>query len=162
VEGEDPAEAIQAWRLVKDRFAGSAFDGEGARRHGGRWNSPGTAVVYVAESRALATLEILAGIRSVSTLDAYVLIPVTFAPELVEVLRPEVLPGKWREHPAPRKTRALGDRWVREGRSAVLRVPSALIPQEFNFLLNPGHPDFPRVQIGEPVPFARDSRLRGD
>jgi RES domain-containing protein len=119
-------------------------------------------VVYVAESRALATLEILAGIRSVPTLDAYVLIPVAFHPELVEAPEPEDLPGNWRENPPPAEARTLGDRWVREGRSAVLRVPNALIPQEFNFLLNPAHPDFSRVRIGDPTPFTLDSRFRGD
>ena len=116
-------------------------------------------MVYVADSRALATLEILAGIRSVPALDAYVLIPVAFEPGSVEALEPKDLPRGWRDNPPPRETRALGDGWVREQRSAVLRVPSVLIPQESNFLLNPRHPDFPRIRIGDPTPFTLDARL---
>lgn len=148
-----------AWRIVKERHAAAAFDGEGARRFGGRWNSPGTAVVYVAETRALALLEVLVGLRSTRVLGTYVLIPVRFDDELVEEVAREGLPEGWRRSPPGPETRRAGDAWVAEARSAVLRVPSAVVPDESNFLLNPAHPDFGRIEIGEPEAFAVDPRL---
>jgi RES domain-containing protein len=129
--------------------------------YGGRWNSPGVPLVYVAESRALATLEILAGLQSRSTLEAYVLIEVAFAESLVEELQPESIPDEWRISPPRPETQAIGDRWVREARSAALRVPSVLVPTEFNFLLNPAHPEFGAIEIHEPTPFKLDPRLTG-
>ena len=150
---------LQAWRIVKRRHADKAFDGEGARLYGGRWNSPGVPVVYVAESRALAVLEILAGLQSRATLHSYVLIGVRFEEQLVEQLSPDSTPKDWRTSPPPPETQACGDRWVREARSAVLRVPSVVIPSEFNFLLHPAHPDFRRIETLEPTPFDLDPRL---
>lgn len=145
--------------MVKRRHAAAAFDGEGARLHGGRWNSPGVPVVYTAESRALAILEVLAGLESVSAVAPYVLVEVAFHDRLVEVLEPDALPGNWRKSPPPPRTQAIGDRWAHELRSAVLRVPSVLVPVEANYLLNPEHPDFPTIEIGEPVDFRLDTRL---
>lgn len=152
---------LRAWRIVKRRHADGAFDGEGARLYGGRWNSPGVPVVYVAETRALAALEILAGLQSRASLDAYVLIEVRFEEALVEELGLNSLPEDWRVSPPRPETQAIGDRWVRGARSAVLRVPSVLIPPEFNYLLNPAHPEFDTVEILEEAPFELDSRLIG-
>lgn len=150
---------IKAWRIVKRRHAETAFDGEGARVYGGRWNGPGIAVVYTAETRALATLVVLAGLRSVSALEPYVLIPVTFEIEIVEVLDTATLPRRWRESPPTHDVQAVGDQWVRDGRSAVLTVPSVVIPEEFNYLLNPAHDDFQDIQIGKPTELQIDARL---
>jgi RES domain-containing protein len=152
---------LHAWRIVKRRHVEEAFNGEGARLYGGRWNSPGVPVVYVAESRALAALEIMAGLRSRATLNAYVLIEVRFEEYLVEELDRDSLPVAWRTSPPRPETQAIGDRWVREARSVVLRVPSVVIPAEFNFLLNPTHPEFDAVEILGPTPFEFDSRLEG-
>lgn len=147
--------------MVKRRHVDGAFTGEGARLYGGRWNSPGVAVVYVAESRALAVLEILAGLRSRKTLEAYVLIESQFDEELVETLDREALSDGWRISPPGPETQSIGDRWIREARSAVLRVPSVVIPPEFNFLLNPSHPEFGGITIRDPEPFELDPRLTG-
>lgn len=150
---------VSGWRIVKRRRADTAFDGEGSRLHGGRWNSPGVPVVYVAETRALAALELLAGLGSLPALSAYVLIETRFEEALVETLETGNLPAGWRASPPPAETQALGDVWVREARTAVLRVPSVLVPGEFNYLLNPAHPEFTTIEVGEPVPFELDSRL---
>src|SRR3990172_341094 len=93
--------AITAWRIVKARHAPNAFDGEGARLEGGRWNSPGTPLVYASESAALATLELLVHLRRRSILSAYVLIACTFDEALVERLDSKRLPPNWRSYPAP-------------------------------------------------------------
>ena len=149
----------RAWRIVKKRFAESAFDGEGARRYGGRWNSLGSAVVYASETRALAILEVLAGLRSVKAISGYVLISVTFDDSLITSVEPDELPGDWRESPPRPSTQRIGDDWASRKSSAILRAPSAIVPEEFNYLLNPAHRDFERVQIGTPQDLTVDPRL---
>jgi RES domain-containing protein len=148
-----------AWRIVKKRHADSAFDGEGARRYGGRWSSPGTPVVYVSDTRALCLLEVLAGLRSVKPVQSYVLIPVTFDDSLILSVQSSDLPSEWRQSPPNPSTQAIGDDWVDQLRSAVLRVPSVIVTEEFNYILNPAHPDFGCIQIGDPRDFTVDSRL---
>ncbi len=151
---------IHAWRITKRRYTGSAFDGEGARRYGGRWNSPGHAAVYVSETRALATLEILAGLRTPVVVPAYVLIGVEFDEVLVTSLDSADLPQSWKAYPPDPGTQMLGDRWIVAKESAVLRVPSALVPGEFNFVINPHHPDFGSIRIGEPEDLHLDPRMQ--
>lgn len=152
---------MEAWRLVKTRYARAAFDGEGARRYGGRWNSPGVRIAYASESIALAVLEVLVHLQSPAPLSSYSLATARFPESLVERLDAKVLPPGWRQFPPPPAARALGNRWARECRSAVLRVPSAVIPAGVNFLLNPAHPDFPRIVVDPPAPFEFDIRVLG-
>jgi RES domain-containing protein len=147
---------IKAWRIVKWKHSGSAFDGEGARLYGGRWNSAGTRMVYTSASRSLAALETLVHLNPPVLFD-FVIIPVAFERRWVETLKD--LPPNWREEPPVRSGQVTGDVWVREKRSLVLEVPSAVMPGEFNFLLNPTHPDFRKLVIGEPEPFTFDRRL---
>lgn len=148
-----------AWRIVKSRYAGSTFDGEGARLYGGRWNSPGTAVVYAAQHKSLAILEILVHVEKTSVLPAYSLVRASFEEDLIEALDRSGLPESWREYPASEELKAIGDRWVRERRSAVLALPSVIVEEESNYLINPGHPDSGAIRIGDPEPFEFDSRL---
>lgn len=148
-----------AWRIVKKRHVGSAFDGEGARRYGGRWNSLGAEVVYASETRALSLLEVLVGLRSVRPVQAYVLIPATFDDSMVIGMGTHELPSEWRRHPPHPRTQRIGDHWVDQKRSAILRVPSAIVPDEFNYLLNPAHPNFRAIQIGAPEEVTIDPRL---
>ena len=147
------------WRIVKAARAATAFDGEGARLHGGRWNSPGAAVVYTAGSESLAILELLVHLQASRLLAAYVSIRATIDRSLVDVVAPASLPPEWRKFPAPIALQEIGNRWIAECRSAVLQVPSAVVPAETNFLLNPKHPDFRRVVIAPAAPFELDSRL---
>lgn len=149
-----------AFRIVKADLADTAFSGEGARRHGGRWNGAGTELVYTAQSESLAMLELLVHLQASDLLAAYVTIRVDFDDAQVEALSASALPARWRASPAPSRLQALGDRWVRERRSAVLRVPSALVPRESNYLLNPNHPEFTRLVRGEPVRCDFDPRLK--
>ncbi len=144
---------------MKSRHAAGAFDGEGARLHGGRWNSTGTRVAYASDSIALAALEVLAHLQSTAVLQSYSLAVIRFPEELVEDLPAGSLPKGWRRFPSPPGNQSIGDRWVVEGRSLVLRVPSAIIPSATNFLINPAHSDFSRAVIGPPERFAFDSRL---
>jgi RES domain-containing protein len=148
-----------AWRIVKKRHAESAFDGEGARQYGGRWNSPGIPIAYASETRALCLLEVLAGLGSVRPLQSYVLVPVTFDDSLVLSVPQDRLPSEWRQSPPPPSTQWIGDEWASQERSAILRVPSVIVPDEHNYLLNPLHPNFQHIQIGSPEAITIASRL---
>jgi RES domain-containing protein len=150
---------VTAWRIVKARLVVRAFDGEGARVEGGRWNSPGTAVVYTSQSAALAAFEMLVHLGRSTVLPAYVLIPCTFDDAFVSRVDRRRLPKKWRSYPAPPELQLIGDEWIRSGKSAVLEVPSAVISAESNYLLNPRHADFQAVRVMEPRPFEFDLRL---
>ena len=150
---------LTGWRISKSRYAARAFDGEGARVYGGRWNSPGTRVAYASESVALATLEVLVGLQDTSLLTSYSLIKVEFPEELVETLNRRRLPPRWNEHPPTPETQRIGDIWVAEGRSAVLKVPSAVVEAEHNYLLNPAHERFGRIEVHRATPFRLDPRL---
>lgn len=149
-----------AWRIVKRKHAKTAFNGEGARLFGGRWNNPGVPMVYTAESRSLAVLEVLVHLDSPDLLTKYVVLEVTIAEPLIRRVDWQDLPKNWRADPAPSRLRAMGDAWVRQASSAALQVPSAVVPAESLFLLNPRHPEFAKLEIGKPIHFPFDPRLR--
>ncbi len=149
----------RAWRIVKSKFAGHAFDGEGSRLYGSRWTSPGNPVVFVAETLSLAVLEVLVHLQSTVPLAAYVVFTVEYTEGMVEDLGPSLLPFNWREYPAPPAVHSLGDAWVRRGSSGLLRVPSAVIPHERNFLINPAHEHFAQLLIEGPSPLDADPRV---
>jgi RES domain-containing protein len=150
---------LRAWRIVKERHAATAFDGEGARLHGGRWNSVGVRVVYASGSKSLAALESLVHLPRPVTA-RYVVIPVDIDEGLVEVFPAGRLPAGWTAEPPSPVSQRIGDVWVRAGRSAVLALPSVLT-RETNYLLNPAHPDFGKLHPGKPEPFSFDPRLLG-
>jgi RES domain-containing protein len=147
------------WRIDKSRHASTAFNGEGARLYGGRWNSPGTRMVYTSGSVSLAVLEVLVHVQEARLISSYSLIAARFDDALIERLDHSRLPDGWRSYPAPPELQHTGDEWVKSQRSAVLEVPSAVVERESNYLLNPAHPDFSSVIIGEPEPFTFDERL---
>lgn len=150
---------VTAWRLVKSRLASRSLDGEGARRHGGRFSSPGTRVIYASESLALATLEVMAHLGDAGALASYSYFRIRFDPKLLDRLERRELPAGWRDYPAPAALRTIGDRWVAQGRSLALAVPSAIVPLEMNYLINPAHPGFRSVRIDPAQPLEPDPRL---
>lgn len=148
------------WRIVKERHAGTAFSGEGAAKTGGRWNSRGTRVVYASATQSLAALELLVHLNP-PVVFRLVAFPIEFNEALVEECTVSSLPPEWQAHPPPAATQTIGDHWVRAARSAILSIPSVLVPDERNYLLNPAHRDFSSLRIGPPRPFALDPRLLG-
>lgn len=148
-----------AWRIVKAKRSQDAFSGQGARVAGGRWNLPGTAVVYAAGSLALAALEVLVHLEGPQLLHSYVQIPVEFDRGLCRSLDLDALPADWADNPAPQSTKRIGSDWVRSGASVVLAVPSAVVPDELAHLINPSHPDFSALRIGKSTGFRFDPRL---
>ena len=150
---------VSAWRIVKAAFAAEAFSGEGSRLYGGRWNSKGTRIAYAAASRSLAALETLVNVERRQLDRKFVFCEASFDERFVMHVEGSDLVADWRKIPPPQALRDLGDRWVAEGQSAVLAVPSVIIPEETNYLINPAHEDFPEVRLGEARPFRFDSRL---
>jgi len=148
----------RAWRIVREEHGSAAFDGEGAWRFGGRWNSRGTRMIYTSGTLSLAALETLVHLNPPVAFK-YVAIPVEFDEALVETFATSDLPADWNEEPPPPSTAEIGDRWVNESRSPVLELPSVIIPAEPNYLLNPAHSEFKRIRIGKPVRFSFDPRL---
>ena len=149
---------IEVWRLVTARFAESAFSGDGACLYGGRWNRKGVPVVYTSGSQALAVLEML--VQDDRLRAAYVMIPATIPEEVaIEHVTVDALPAGWRALGESRRLRALGTAWARRLSSAVLSVPSAVIPDERNYLLNPLQEEFSAIAIGEAREFITDPRL---
>ena len=116
-------------------------------------------MAYASDSIALAALEVLAHLQSTKVLQAYSLVPVRFPEESVEILDAEMLPERWRRFPSPVEIQAIGDRWVAEQRSLILRVPSVIIPAAANYLINPLHPECRKVVVGPQERFAFDPRL---
>ncbi len=149
---------LRAFRVADGRHA--VFDGNGAAVYGGRWNSPGRRVIYGAETYAGALLEILAhaNIGRIPKNQVYIEIHVPDGVP-IEVLDAGDLPG-W-DAADLEASRAYGDAWYDQGRTAVLLVPSVVTRIERNVLINQDHPDFARVSATEPVRVAWDARLLG-
>ncbi|MBP7141703.1 MAG: RES domain-containing protein [Opitutaceae bacterium] len=148
-----------AWRICKSRHQATALSGEGAAKFPGRWNSAGHRIIYLGESRSLAALETLVHVEDLTLLSAiaWIAIPVSFDESLVSI--PKVLPSDWHVSPPATATRQFGDQWIDERRSVVLRVPSVVTKGEFNYLINPAHPDFRRIKVGTPESFRFDKRI---
>jgi RES domain-containing protein len=155
---------IRVWRLCQAIHQAAAFDGEGARRYGGRWNPKGRAVVYTAATLSLAALEILVHADG----DLLAVEFAAFAVDIpdavpIESVVLDDLPARWGDEFPALICRRWGCAWLDRAETAVLAVPSAIIPAETNYLLNPAHPDFAKLVIGAPAPFAFDPRLyRGE
>jgi RES domain-containing protein len=147
---------LRAYRIVKRKFAGTACSGEGARLYGGRWNPLGVGVVYTSSTIALAVLEWRAHLTQWPA-PPVIIIEIEFSPTLMT--SPAKLPNNWKQWPAPKANAAVGVSWVKSGKSAVLQLPSAVAPEEFNYLLNPAHPDFGRIVRGKPRRLKVDPRL---
>lgn len=149
---------VTVWRIVHPEHAAHPFSGEGARLHGGRFNSPGRAVAYASETLALAMLEQLVRVGAFRRLRGFVCVPASLDDALVETA--DALPTGWDALPHTSVSQGIGDAWLESDRSLALRVPSTVVPTDHNVLLNPLHPSFAAdVRVGAPVPVPLDPRL---
>ena len=151
---------VTVYRIGKTKYAATAFDGEGAFRFGGRWNSRGTRIIYTADSLALAAMEMLVHLDDDSLLLEYSFVAAEIPKNLVMPVadfRP--LSPDWSLSPAPLAGQRIGDEWTRGSVSAVLEVPTSVVPRGKNYLLNPAHPDYHKIAVGEPEKFVFDERL---
>ena len=153
---------IDAWRLAAPEHAGTVEDmlsGVGALRFGGRWNSPGRRAVYVGGSLALASMELLVHLRVADVLRTYRRLLVRIPGRLILVVEERGLPRGWATPGLHPVTQEIGNRWLDSRESAVLRVPSAVVAGEANYVLNPLHPDFAEIGTGAIEDFRFNSRV---
>jgi RES domain-containing protein len=145
------------YRVASRRYA--ADNSEGARLYGGRWNHPGPPVIYTSATRSLAALEVIVNNGAVPT-DCRVVVIQLPDSLLIESVPITDLAEGWPAVDSSVATADLGTAWASSLRTAVLRVPSAVIPAEHNYILNPQHPDFATIQFESPVAEYLDPRLR--
>ncbi|MGH7411695.1 MAG: RES family NAD+ phosphorylase [Candidatus Methylomirabilis sp.] len=149
---------MQVWRVSRRLYA--AFDGEGAGLNGGRWNHPGPRIVYTSGAMSLAAFEYFVNLDTDLAPDDLVSIAAEIPDDLaVHRVAVAELPDGWQSFPAPAALQELGTAWASQAATAVLAVPSAVIPQEWNYLLNPAHPDFRRIRVFEPEAFRFEHRM---
>jgi RES domain-containing protein len=150
---------VQVFRIAKTRHI-RALSGTGAMLHGGRWNRKNIPVIYSAENRSLAAVEFLVHVPlsiapknlSIACLE----IPDDIVPEEISIGR---LPNDWGDYPAPPELADLGSEWALSRRSLLLRVPSVVVVDEFNILINPKHSDINRVRVSHVEGYIFDRRL---
>jgi RES domain-containing protein len=150
---------MRFWRICRRRYASESASGEGARLYGGRWNNRGVRVIYASTSLALAAVETFVhlepNLRPADLVSIEGLLPETLA---VGRIDPKTLPPNWHET-RDESLRRYGDKWIRAATTAALLAPSAAIHGEWNLLLNPAHPEFPRIKFHKPRPFQFDVRM---
>ncbi len=151
---------VTTYRICKTKYATTWFDGEGAYRYGGRWNSRGTRILYTAGSLSLAALEMLVHLNNEEILLSYSFASAEFDESLVLLVEEfRALPENWSASPPPLEIQRIGDEWARAQASVVLKVPTSVLPVEFNYLINVEHREFSKVQLGKPQTFTFDERL---
>jgi RES domain-containing protein len=156
---------VISWRIATDarRYPADDMSGAGAAARGGRWNDRGTALVYTSESRALACLETLVHLDDGGLpLNRY-LIRIDIPDAVWKAARqatPATLPVGWDAEPASITSVMLGTAWAQSGATAILRVPSVIVPEEENILINPAHPDTARIKATKVRRWLYDPRLR--
>ncbi len=150
----------RVWRLIKERHASSAFSGEGARIHGGRWNHEGTSAVYTSESLSLAVLETVIHLdedeRDVPFVYFIAEIPKKVPVKVVTV---KELPNNWREEPPSYNIKSIGTDIFKAGAYAVIKIPSIIVPENMNYIINPLHKDYKKIKISDPFPYTLDQRI---
>ena len=135
------------------------LDGMGARLYGARWNSKGNAVVYLASSRALAVLEVLVHLQPLFTPSNFCLVEIEVPDNSILTLDIKSLPDNWQDASSPSELKTLGNQFIKETKYLLMKVPSSVVPEEYNYLLNPRHADISKVKILNTSPFSFDDRL---
>ncbi len=152
---------VSAWRIADPAFAATPQEmlSGGARLYGGRWNTIGAPLIYASGNIATATLEILVHLEDRVILDTYRLIELVIPEEIIIEVDPADLPANWQQPSMTPITQAIGDTWIQTGESAVLKVPSVAAPQEWNYLVNPEHPDYSKITAQNFAAYKPDPRL---
>jgi RES domain-containing protein len=151
---------VRVFRISRKPFARYPLDGRGGLFASGRWHTPRRLVVYTSSSLALANLEVLVHCDIDLVPVDLVAIEISIPDDLkTKVLPAAKFPRNWRNYPSPRGLQKLGDAWLDSVSTCVLRVPSAVIPSENNFILNPKHADMPKVKVVRKFDFRFDPRV---
>ena len=148
---------MQLWRLCKQKHQNTAFSGDGGFYAPGRWHPKGFPIIYTASSLALATLEVFVHTES----DKIPLVAIrAFIPDdaVIEEVDSKRLPLNWQDVAAYPALQQIGQKWLQTNQSPILKVPSSIVPVEFNYLLNPRHPDL-KFSLEQPMQFKFDKRM---
>jgi RES domain-containing protein len=148
---------ITVYRITACKYIDD-LSGEGAYRYGARWNKKGTRILYTAENAALAMLEALAHITMLSVAEPYCMARLSI-PESWELVQESDLPSQWKDQPPPDMLASLGTDFVQAAKTLALKVPSVLVPDNFNVLINPLHPLFKEVKVIAVSKVSFDQRL---
>ncbi|MBA3828117.1 MAG: RES family NAD+ phosphorylase [Taibaiella sp.] len=149
---------MNVYRICKTKFL-KDLSGRGAALYGGRWNNIDTYIVYTAQSRALALLETM--VHTVRFITGEQSIATLHIPEnSIEVVSEKQLPIDWNNYPPPDYIKTIGDDFIRRNTHLILKVPSALMPEEHNYLINPLHKDFKKIAIVSERVISVDERLQ--
>lgn len=152
---------MKLFRIVQTRYLATAWSGAGAQLYGGRWNPPGKSVVYLTGSISQAILEILVHVQNSMLMRSYTLLSIEVPEALLDTLDMTELAADWRSPSPPDSTQRLGEDWLAEGEYVGLKVPSVIVPTEYNVLLNPLHPAFAQLLSSvEREPMLFDPRLQ--
>ena len=150
---------MKAYRLSRAVYAND-LSGKGSSFKGARWNSIGIGLIYTAESRALAMAEVMVHFALAMAPRDYMMVILEFPDDLKrQLISVDMLPKNWNVFPYLSSTQTIGDSFVRENQFPILRVPSAVVPGDFNLLLNPHHPEFGKITIQKTEKFPFDSRI---
>jgi RES domain-containing protein len=146
------------YRIAKGRYIND-ISGFGAKKYGGRWNNVGIAMLYTSENISLSVLENLANANKRYGMTDFNLAKIKIDSDLIEEIKTKNLDLNWKLGLSSQVSRLIGDNWIRENKNLVLKVPSAIVDQEYNYLINPEHKDFNKVKIISVTNFKFDERL---
>ncbi|MGO3181326.1 MAG: RES family NAD+ phosphorylase [Aequorivita sp.] len=150
---------MRVFRLSREKYAND-LSGKGAAIFGNRWNSKGVEMLYTAESRALAMAEVLVHLSLAALPDDYMMIEIEVSDSIkVELLDFNSLDENWNTNPLDLQTQKMGDTFIRSKEKCVLKVPSAVVKGDFNYLLNPNHTEINRIKIKSITKFPFDKRV---
>ncbi len=151
---------MRVFRLQRGKYK-VELSGKGASLSSNRWNSKGVEIIYCSESRALAMAEVAVNLNLAEIPGDFLMLEIEIPDDIaIEIIKKEKLPGKWNSFPHSPLTQKTGDQFIQRKKHCVLRVPSAVVPGDFNYLINSDHPDFQRIRIVSVEPFPFDDRLR--
>lgn len=154
---------MKVFRIEREKYLRTTLRGIGASMTSGfRWNSLNTKLVYTSESRALATLEMAVHLDLSEDLPTDRYYVAFYIPDTITLheVKMEDMPDDWKAHPPSHGTQIIGDDFVLENNAAILKVPSCIVPEEFNYLINPNHPDANKIRLLSQSPLSFDPRFK--
>lgn len=150
---------MELFRIAKCQYIRD-LSGTGARIYGGRWNSKGNPVLYTAGSRALAALEILVHIPQKNMTKDFCILSLELPKEInVKKIPKKGLPEGWDKIPIQEACQSIGDQWLKKAKYTIFQIPSVVIAEEYNYLINPLHPEASKIEIKQVTPFIFDERI---
>lgn len=149
---------MKVYRISRKKFAND-LTGVGSRLHGGRWNHKGVPVLYTSDSRALAIIEYSVNVNLSDIPKTLSLITLEINDD-IEIIEPSDLPGNWRAFPAPAETKDYGSKLLKSAKNSIIRIPSVVIPEECNYLLNPLHKRSDEFKVIKIEDFVYDVRIK--